>query len=277
MVRHYWRTAALWLATALPASSAFAQVVGHPINSPTSLYDDATLLAPGAASVDLYSSFSRSFTGQSLSAPGTDLAVGLTRRLELSAFSGLVYSKDGADHSYSQDDTYLGMKVLLLPQTAHTPAIAIKPLIEILSTAAIESYLGTNRANFALPVYFEKDFDSWSFSQTVGYISRGVAFSTTKIEADWWEHFTPMALFSYSEVTTRVETLSSLGLNRRQSNAELGFSIDINPRWSIFADAGPAIGRRDENSAGFELTFGVTWNTRLWGSGEKEARHAPHF
>jgi hypothetical protein len=126
--------------------------------------------------------------------------------------------------------------------------------------------------NFALPVLIEKDFDSWSVSYTGGYISRGAAFDTVKLEGDWWKHLTPTLIISYSQFTTNLSTLSELGLNRRLIHTSVGLGKNINSRWSIFINVGRNLGRIDADSASFDGMVGVTFTGRMWGPAEGTKR-----
>jgi len=245
----------------------------------TSMDEDATLLAPGSISIDLDTNFNRTQGGYYFSAPGVGFTLGLTTRLELSNYGGLAISKDQQNRTYGLDDKYLGLKILLLPKGEHRPAVAIMPTLEVLNTTGIDPALIPHRVNFALPVLVEKDFDDWSVSYTGGYITRGLAFSTVKLEGDWWEHFTPAVTVSYSQFTSNLDALSDLGVNRGQPNASIGFEKNINPKWSLFADVGRSIGRTNPASTSFECTFGVTFSTALWrrDSGKDSRRFPNHF
>jgi len=245
----------------------------------TSMDEDATLLAPGTISVDLDTNFNRTQGGYYLAAPGFGFAIGLTPRLELLNYGGLAVSKDQENRTYGLDDNYLGAKILLLPKGERRPAIAIMPTLEVLNTSGIDPGLVSHRVNFAIPVLVEKDFDDWSVSYTGGYITRGLAFSTVKLEGDWWESFTPVLTVSYSQFTSNLSALSQLGVNQGQTNATVGVSRNINSNWSLFADVGRSIGRADPATTSFECTFGVTFSASLWSrDAAKSSRRFPiHF
>jgi hypothetical protein len=244
-----------------------------------SIDEDATLLDPGTVSIDLDSNFNRTQGGYYLSAPGVGVALGITSRLELLSSGGLAVSKDQENRTYGLDDNYFGAKILLFPKTERRPAIAIMPTLEVLNTSGIAPGLIPHRVNFALPVLVEKDFDDWSVSYTGGYITRGLAFSTVKLEGDWWEKLTPVLTVSYSQFTSNLGMLSELGVSRGQTNAAIGIERVITPRWSVFADVGRSIGRTDSATASFECTFGVTFSASLWtrDSGKDSRRTPIHF
>ena len=245
----------------------------------TAMDEEATLPAPGTISVDLDSNFNRTQGGYYLAAPGFGFSLGLTPRLELLNYGGLAISKDQQNRTYGLDDNYSGLKILLLPTGEHRPAVAIMPTLEFLSASGIDPSLIPHRVNFALPVLVEKNFDDWSVSYTGGYITRGLAFSTVKLEGDWWEKFTPALTVSYSQFISNLGTLSDLGVSRGQTNATIGIARDINPQWSVFADVGRSIGRADPATSSFECTFGVTFSTSLWSreAGKNSRRFPIHF
>jgi hypothetical protein len=270
MVSRWFTIGAVLMASILSPGARAQTTLNSLVNTQATIYDDATLLDPGTFSVSVYSGFSSTQSGYYISAPGLDFAVGLNRRLELSSFGGFAASKDGQDHSYRLDDNYLGLKILLLPKGEHLPAIAIKPSLEILNTSGIDPSLNPHRTSLVLPLLIEKEFDDWSISYTGGYITRGQAFSTLKLEGDWWEHLTPTLVISYTQSTNQLNTLRALGLNRGQINASAGLAKDINSQWSIFVDAGRSIGRIDAAGSSFECTVGVSFTGRIWG-GDKGA------
>ena len=137
--------------------------------------------------------------------------------------------------------------MLLLSQSSHRPAIAIKPTLEVLSKIPGDEQFNSYRADYGLPILVEKEFESWSASYTAGYLTRGVAFTVLRLEGNWWDHLAPAAIFSYSQITTDLAALQSLGLNRRQIDIQGNLTREINPRWSVFVQAGRSIGRSDSN------------------------------
>lgn len=256
---------------ALPAVLAAAPALLHSqvepgkgINSPFATYEDANLMEPGTISVGQYLSFSRTITENSLSAPGIDFSLGLNRRLELSGFGAVAFSRDTNDQLTAEpDDSYLGLKVLLVSQGTYRPAVAVKPTLEFLS--------GTSRPNYVLPAIVQKRAGFCDLALTGGYVTRGVAFGAVKCEWNLGSRFTPSAVAQVSHATQDVNAIRALGLNRTDVFGSAGVDIDLSPHWSLFLEAGRTLGRMDENSSRFGFTASIAYTGRLWGKASEEA------
>lgn len=238
---------------------------GRGINSPFATYEDANLTEPGTTSIGQYVSFSRTSTEDFLSAPGIDLSLGLNRRLELSGFGAVTYSRDARDRLKAErDDSYLGLKVLLASEGTYRPAIAVKPTLEFLG--------GTDRPHYVLPAILQKDAGFCDLALTAGYVTRGVAFSSLKCEWSIGKRVTPIAVVQVSRVTKDVRAIRELGWNRTEVDGSAGVDIDLSPHWSLFLEAGRTIGRMDINSSRFGFTASIVYTLRLWGKSEEARR-----
>ena len=244
---------------------------GQGINSPFATYEDANLMEPGTFSIGQYGSFLRTKGGNSFSAPGVDFGLGLHRRLELSGFGAVAFSRDEADRLSPQpDDSYVGLKLLLASEGRFRPAVAVKPTLEVLGGTS------GDRAHFVLPVILQKDVRLCDLAGTAGYVTRGVAFSSLKCEWSIRDRITPMAVVQASRVTKDLQLISDLGLNRTEVNGSAGVDIELSPHWSIFLEMGRVLGRTDENSARLSFTASISFTGRLWGkSGDRHRRRVP--
>lgn len=278
MARH-WFTLAAVLTVVIFSSGAHAQTVGLTlITTRASIDDDATLLEPGSVAIGVNGSFSSAPGAHYVSLPGLDFTLGLNQRLEFSSSGGFALSKDGENHTYGIDDNYLGLKILLVPNKGeHRPAIAIKPSLEILNNSSIDAAINSHRVSVVLPLLIEKDFDDFSLSYTGGYITRGLVFSTVKVEGDWWEHLNPVLSVSYTQFTSDLDALSAAGLNRRQIDLSVGLAREMSSHWSVSGEIGRTISRIDSASTTFECFVGVTFTTSLWSPGKTPRRFPIHF
>jgi hypothetical protein len=244
------------------------------VTSPFILYEDAGLTAPGTISVAQFDSFSESASGKSFSVPGIDFSLGLDRRLEWSGFGAFALSKDYGERRFSAalDDSYTGLKVLLVTESTYRPAIAVKPMLELLGTPD-----GAGRAHVALPLIIEKDVGFCDLASTVGYITRGVAYGSLKCEWGGDGRVTPTVVFSASRMTQHVTELRDLGLNRSQFGGSIGVNVNLTRHWSIFLEAGRTLGRRDENSPTLEFTASIAYTGVLWShKGNIQQQSATH-
>jgi hypothetical protein len=75
---------------------------------------------------------------------------------------------------------------------------------------------------------------------------------------------TPIAVVSASRLTRELGLISEFGLNRSRSDVVAGAAISLRPGWSVFANTGRSFGRMDLNSSRYQVTFGLSFNVRLW-------------
>jgi hypothetical protein len=129
-----------------------------------------------------------------------------------------------------------------------------------------------------LPVILQKDVGFCDLAATVGYVTRGVAFSSLKCEWNIKNRITPMAVVQASRVTKDLHVISDLGWNRTEVDGSAGVNIDLNRHWSLFLEMGRVLGRKDQNSALFSFTASISYTGRLWGkSGETHRKRVPVF
>lgn len=237
---------------------------GQGINSPFATYEDANLIDPGAFAIGVYVYGDRTTGGTSLYSPGVAFSFGLNRRLELSGFGAAALSPDDKNlFTTEPDDSYLSLKLLLVPKRRFRPALAVKPTLELLGNAS-----GADRAHFVLPVILQKDIRLCDLALTAGYVTRGVAFSALKCEWNIGSRVTPLAVVQASRATKDLRTISDLGLNRTEVRGSGGLGIDISPHWSVFLEVGRTLGRTDKNSSRLNASANVSFTGRLWGRSE---------
>lgn len=244
---------------------------GRGINSPFATYEDANLTEPGAIAVGQYLAWRGTTDGDTLSTPGMNFSLGLNRRLELSGFGAVAFSRDTQDQLTAEaGDSYLGLKVLLAPQGTYRPAVAVKPMLEFLS--------GTSRPNYVLPAIVQKRAGFCDLALTGGYVTRGLAFGAVKCEWNLGSRFTLGAVAQVSRATHDVNAIRALGLNRTDVFGSAGVDIDLSAHWSLFLEAGRTVGRTDVNSSRFGFTTNIVYTGRLWGKRrETPAREFLHI
>jgi hypothetical protein len=123
------------------------------IDSPFLTYEDAGQLEAGMLSSGQYASFALAAAGDSLSVPGVDFWSGLNGRLELwgsGAAGG--WQGDGEGFRVRAEDSYLGMKVLLVNVAHAYPAAAVRPGLDLLGSGN-----GVRRPHAVLPLILRKD------------------------------------------------------------------------------------------------------------------------
>jgi len=236
---------------------------GRGINSPFATYEDANLPEPGSISVGQYLSGRGTTVADSLSV-GTNFSLGLNRRLELSGFGAVLFSRGNKDQLQAEpDDSYLGLKGLLASEGTYRPAVAVKPMLEFLG--------GTSRPNAVLPVILQKKSGFCDLALTAGYVTRGVAFSALKCERSIGR-ITPSVVAQVSQITKDVHAIRALGWNRTEVDGSASVDIDLSSHWGLFLEGGRTLGRMDVNASRFALTANIVYSGRLWGKGAETLR-----
>ena len=217
---------------------------------------------PSTISIGHYLSYSPTQGEDSLSAPGTDFSLGLHRRFELSSVGAVRYSHDDQGRLIAErDDSYLGLKILLVSEGSYRPAVALKPTLELLG--------GSDRPHLVLPAILQKNVGFCDLASTAGYVTRSVAFSSLKCEWSVGKGLTPIAVVQVSRMTKDFLTMRDLGWNRTEVDTSLGLNIDLSPHWGLFLEAGRTLGPMDLNRSRFGFTASITHTGRLWGRSEK--------
>ena len=248
------------------AAAGFAQAPEHRISAPIAFFDDADVVAPGVLNVSTDFSYGRVEAGHDWAFPGGYATLGLNQRMHLSGGTGYVRSVFETTGVNGIGDTYVGLKVVLLTEGDHRPALAVKPTLEVLGTPSVHNNpLAPGRPNFLIPVMLQKTFETWRVYYTTGYLTRGITFHSLAWEWDGWSRVFPTVVVSHGRLVTEQEFISELGLNRSRSDILAGAGIFIAPGWGAYGNISHSFGRRDPNSIRYQISAGVSYNFRLWG------------
>ncbi len=257
------------LAAALPALVALPLSGQEPrrrISSPIAFYDDADITKPGMLSLSAYFAYDRVPAGHDVAVPSVSFNLGLHKRVDVSGSTAMVRSDFEQTRITAVADSDAGVRILILEEKPKRPAVAIRPSIEILGEASlVNNALAPKRVNYFFPVHVQKSFQQFRVYYTAGYVTRGIVFHALAGELDHWEHVVPTVVVSSSRLTRDLGLVSELGLNRSRSDILGGVAININPKWTLFANAGRSFGRMDPNTARYQVNAGVSRNLRLWG------------
>jgi hypothetical protein len=255
--------AALCVSLCLPML-AWAQET-HRVSSPISFFEDADLAAPGLMSISVDTGYARVYAGQDRSLPSAYLALGVNKRVEVSVGSGYARSQFEDFRVDGISDAYAGAKFLLRNQSRWLPAVAVKPMIEVLGTPSIaNNLLAPKRVNFVLPLILQRSYDQWRVYYTGGYLTRGLQFHSLALEIDRWARVTPSVVVSHSRLTTELGLVSELGLNRSRSDVLGIVSVNLSPHWGVYGSFGSTFGRTDANSLRYQTSVGVGYSVALW-------------
>ncbi|HZS51751.1 MAG TPA: hypothetical protein VFA54_12870 [Bryobacterales bacterium] len=256
------------LATLAAAIPGAAQTPSAPrrVSAPISFYDDADPTDPGVLSASASFSYTRVDAGHDLDGPSAYLSLGLHKRIEVSADLGRAESLFEETRISGIADSYLAAKFLVFPEGRRRPALALKPMLEILGPASIhQDVLAPGRVNFVPSFILQKSFDDFRVYYMGGYVTRGILFHSLAGELNLWSRVTPTVILSAARVTREAALISDLGLNRSRADATVSLTIMLTPRWSVFAGGGRSFGRSDLNSSCYAFSGGAAFHFRLWG------------
>ena len=235
------------------------------VSAPLAFYDDADVSTPGAANVSEYFSYVKVPAGRDASFPCTYFSLGLTKRISVSGGFSYARSLFEGIPVNGAGDADLGVKLLVVPESKRRPALALKPMVEILGKASIaDNPLAPDRVNYILPFVLQKSSDYYRVYYMAGYVTRGIIFNSLAFEWNGWSRVTPIAIVSASRLTRELGLISEFGLNRSRSDIVAGAAVSLRPGWSVFANTGRSFGRLDLNSSCYQVTFGLSFNVRLW-------------
>ncbi len=245
----------------------------HRVSSPISFFEDAEITTPGTLSISQDVNYTSVYAGHDFSMPTGYLELGLHPRVDVAVGMGYARSQFENFRISGISDTYAGVKFLLVKESGWRPAVAVRPSLEVLGTPSIaNNLLAPGRVNFLIPVMIQKSWEEARVYYTGGYLTRGLHFHSFTYELDRWAHVTPSIVVSHSRLTRELELVSDLGLNRSRSDALGIVSVNVSPRWGVYASVGSTFGRTDPNSTRYQVTGGVTVNLHLWGKKPEEKK-----
>jgi hypothetical protein len=260
------RIAATFLTALATSLSVWAQGEQHRVSAPLAFFDDAEVIAPGQLNVSSDFSYGSVEAGHDTAFPGSYATLGLTHRMHLSGGTGYVRSVFEKSPVNGIGDTYVGLKVVLVPEGHIRPAIAVKPSLEVLGTPSVhDNPLAPGRPNFLIPVMVQKSFDSWRTYYTTGYLTRGITFHSLAWEWNGWSRVTPTVVVSHGRLTKENDFISDLGLNQSRSDVLVGAGIYLAPGWGAYGNISRSVGRADPNSLRYQISAGVSYTFQLWG------------
>jgi hypothetical protein len=236
------------------------------ISSPIAFYDDADISTPGMINVSQYFSYTKVPAGRDASFPSAYFSLGVNRRVGVMGTLSYARSQFEESRINGRGDSYFGAKFLIVPEGGRRPALAVEPMVEVLGDASIgDSPLSPDRVNYVFPLVLQKSFESYRVFYMAGYLTRGIIFNSFALELDRWSRITPIAIISGSRLTREQGLISEFGLNRSRQDVVGGVAFTIRPGLALFVNSGRSFGRIDVNSSRYQVTFGFSFNARLWG------------
>jgi len=220
----------------------------------------------GVLNVSEYLSYTKVPAGRDFSFPSTYLALGISNRVGMVGSFSYARSQFEESRINALGDSSISAKVLVLTEGRRRPALAAKPTIEVLGDASITGNpLAPDRVNYIFPLAIQKSFEYYRIYSMAGYLTRGIIFDSTVFELNRWSRVTPLVILSGSRLVRELNLISDLGLNRSRVDVIGGVAVALKPGVAVFGNVGRTVGRTDPNSTCYQVTFGLSFNLRLWG------------
>ena len=284
MIRRVATAGAVWaLAVLLSSTAAFAQgkskthktsapappsrndlaspsgaVVGSGGASPIAWLDDATIVDSGGVAIAI--SAIRWMGGgiSEVNFPVTDIAFGLTPRVQLSAsVPRVVGSADPAGAAGGLGTSYFSMKLAVLSSHEQRFKVAVSPTLEVLGPGVVEWLApGEHRVQIGLPVSAQLDRGRLRLYGATGYFTRGAWFTGTGAAVIVNDK---VALSGGFTRAWRRSIVPDVPLGERDRNEiSGGGSYALTPAVRVFGSLGRTIATLEENGAGTTIGGGVS-------------------
>jgi len=202
--------------------------------------------------------------GGQTDAPVGEIVVGVTDWFRLGAsvpYSNAKYS-DGYT-AKGRGDSYVTAKFRLVDGWEHPIGVAIAPMLEILSDAAVaDKTLNLKRVNWALPLCLEHNWDKTRVYASLGYFSRGAVFAGAAVERTFTSWLTLSASVNFTRSLHALESSTLQPLSRNRFDGALTASFNLSSRVGLYVSAGRTLSKLDQNGgklaigAGLSLTIG---------------------
>ena len=233
-------------------------VVSSSGGAPMAWLDDASLLDPGGVSVGV-SAMRWSGSGLSeVNAPIVDAALGLTRRVQLSAsVPHVVGSADPTGPAGGIGTSYFSAKVGVLDRGS-VLKVAVSPTVEVLGPGVVDSLTsGQHRVQMGFPASAEIDRGPARVYAGAGYFTRGAWF--TGIGGSYALNVRLSAFGSFSRAWRRADVAGVPIGDRDRNELSGGASYGLSSAVHIFGSVGRTLATLDENGAGTTIAGGISF------------------
>lgn len=245
---------------------ALAQTDARRLSAPGALLSDHDLAAPGTMTVTLGAYYGRVSAGFDRALPAGDVSIGLTKRLDLGISGSLTKNRFGDFGTTAPGDSYISARLLVIPEGDRRPALTFEPVLEVLGRPSLaNNALAPNKVNGVFGGIVGKSFDHFRIYNHSGYFTRGIFFSSAAVEFNTlFKRVTPVVYCTFGTLTANRDAAAERLNNSSQANlgGTLGFRISDN--WSGYVSGSRGIGRRDLNTADFQIGGGISYTLRLW-------------
>jgi hypothetical protein len=241
------------------ASSHPPTIAGTGVRNFGSWLDDATVQDPGDAFVSFGFGFYKTPVFREIDAPSIDSGFGVTSRLQFGMSVPYYYATvPGDPTAHGFGDMYLSAKYQLRAPSTTKTGVAVIPMLEVLSVTPLTG----SRVQFALPVSVERQFSHWRAMGSGGWFSRGAVFGAGAAEMELSDKTWLTTGVSWSYSTHHDDLSTALGLHRGRLDASGGVTRAVRPDVAIYVNVGRTLSARDDNSASFIFSAGVSFGLK---------------
>jgi hypothetical protein len=225
--------------------------------APFAWLDDASVLEPGSISVAVSMVRWQGPDSSEVVAPVVDFAIGLAKRVHLTASVPRVPgSAGGVDAGSEIGTSFFSMKIAMFDDPKRGLKVSVSPTLEMLGSGVLQSIEpGASRIQLGLPVSVELDRGTLRMFAGGGYFSGGVWFSGMGAGI----RVSPKVSYSGSfSRAWRGAEVPGVPSDRNRNEVSGSASYAATPRVSVFASLGRTIATLDANGAGTTLGCGFS-------------------
>ena len=237
----------------LPSSAVGSSTGGA---SPFAWLDDASVLEPGSLSVAVSMVRWQGSDTSEVVVPVVDVAIGLAKRLHLTASVPRVPGSGGVEAGGKIGTSFFSAKIGIFDDPTRGVKLSVSPTLELLGSGVLPSIEpGASRVQFGLPVSAELDRGSLRLFAGGGYFSGGVWFSGLGAGI----RVNPKVFLSGSVSRAwRRTDVPDVPSDRDRNEVSGSAAYAVTPRISVFGSLGRTIATLDENGAGTTLGCGLS-------------------
>jgi hypothetical protein len=227
--------------------------------TPFAWLEDATVLEPGAVSLAISATRWQGADASEVDAPVVDVAMGLTKRVHLTAsVPRVVDSADTGGPVGGVGTSFFSVKVALLDDPGRGLKLSASTTLEVLGEGVLQSLdAGANRVQVGFPVSAEIDRGPLRLFAGGGYFSRGIWFGGGGMGVR--ASTRAFVSGSFSRSWRRADAIDVPLSSRDRNEVSGGVSYALAPQVRVFGSVGHTIATLDENGAGATVGAGIAF------------------
>jgi hypothetical protein len=235
-------------------------IAGTGVRNFGSWLDDASVQDAGKGYVSIGMSVWKTPAYSEVDLPSIDSGFAVNRRLQVGMSVPYYYAHAPGDPvARGFGDVYLNAKYQLRAPSADRTGFAVIPMVEVLSVAPPS---GGGRMQWAVPLSAERQFPHWRAMGSGGYFSRGALFGAGAVEVEVSKRVWATGSLSHSYSTRRDDLSTALGFQRSRTDVSGGVTYALLSDVSVYSSLGRTISARDNSSATFALSAGVSFGLK---------------